>query len=476
MGYGVLGRVENWNLDRCRARNILFFQVNASESRPLPREFPLTPFEEYLYWEDRRSYPYWMVLKCIFKGKLDRERLEAAFAEAITNHPLATATLERRKGRLCWRLNPEAVPDIHFETVERRGGDPDYPRFDLAYEGALRFFVRSDASGFDFFFQIHHSAFDGLGGFQILREVFLRYGQAGDPTIEIPRVDVEALAFREDLGKTDAETRLSIWKGLLVSMVMRIRQGSPLLPHAIPADDEPPPPNWPNVVSHRFDPEAFSDLRKVAKTEKVSLNEILVRDFQVALGAWRRAEGFGRDADWIRVTVPINLRGWDDRYLSACNGVSVVTLDRQMKSLRRERRPRLLFRANEDMEAIRKQGLDRLFWKMLGIYRKLPGGIRARFGRKRGISTAVFTHLGRLFGSGPLLNAERKVVLGEAVMEDMRLTAPIRPLSLVSVDSYIYANRLSTDLHYDGRFFEEAQMRSLMEMFVAEVESSRRGE
>ncbi len=437
---------------------------------------PLTPFEEYLYWEDRRSYPYWMVLKCVFSGKLDRKRLEAVWKETLKNHPLGTATLERKKGRLCWRLNPGVVPEIHFETVERRGWDPEYPRFDLEREGALRFFVRSDANGFDFFFQVHHSAFDGLGGFQIVKEIFLRYQHAGDLSIEVPRVEVKGLAQRGDLGKTDAETRLSIWKGLLVSLLMQMRQGSPLVPHAIPADDDPPPVNWPNVLSHRFGTPVFPDLRKVAKAKKVSLNEILVRDFEVALGEWRRAQGFGRDTDWIRVTVPINLRGWDDRHLSACNGVSVVTLDRQMKSLRRERRPRLLYRANEDMEAIRKQGLDRLFWKMLGFYRTLPGGIRSRFGRKQGISTAVFTHLGRLFGSGSLLNAERKAVFGEAVMEDMRLTAPVRPLSLVSVDSYVYAERLSFDLHYDGRFLKEDEVRSLMELLVSEVERSRKGD
>jgi len=439
----------------------------------------LTPFEEYLYREDRRSYPCWMVLKCEFRGRLHRESIERAWRMALKNNPMMTATLIRGKfGRLFWQFQPDTLPPPIWKQADRRTFQLVLEPFDLEREGGVRFFIVEDEDRFDFYFQVHHAALDGLGGFQICHEILLHYQREQGHEIEIPKPRVELLEGRNRFLHGWGERIRAfprILKGVLVSSVVQGHRGLPLVPHEVPEDEDPPPPGWPNIIKYRFPVETYGALRKAARDRKVNLNEILIRDFQEAAGNWMRKKHYGDSERWIRLAVPVNLRSPGDRNLPAANRISVITLDRKLRSLSTERRSRLLFRANEDMTRVKDEGLDRTFLWMLALYRRLPGGIRARFDRRHCVSTAVLTFLGRIFSVGPLVNEDRKLEIDGAVLEDLYLVAPLRPQSLVSMDIYVYAKRLNLDFHYDPRYLPETEARELLNGFVENIKKSGAG-
>lgn len=435
--------------------------------------------EEYFYWEDRRSYPSWMVLKASFRGSLNRQALQDAYDSVIFRHPLGTALLEKdARGRLYWRLQQSVLPEIQWRDGGSERQQPRFIPYDLTREGCLRFYVVEGEGGFDIYCQVHHSAVDGLGGMQMLNDLLLQYDIEQGKPYELPPLETEGLENRNRFLETWGQRLRSFpafLQGLLAYSMMRRRNGAPLVPHKIPPDDHIAPEDWPRVISRRLDSEWYRKLRQISKAEKVSVNELVVRDFQVTLGEWRRKHGMGEEEEWIRLTVPISLRSWKMRYFTAANIVGVVTIDRQMRSLKRERRARLLFRIHEDMELLQKKGLHTFFPRLLGLYRKLPGGIPARFGRKQGLYTGVATHLGKLFSSGPQINSDRKLEVSGAVLEDLRLTAPLRPQSLVSLDTYVYANRLALDLHFDGRFLNSEQAEEILEAFIGELKQTAEG-
>jgi hypothetical protein len=88
-------------------------------------------------------------------------------------------------------------------------------------------------------------------------------------------------------------------------------------------------------------------LRIAARTVGASLNELVLRDIQVALGAWLQRHSPATPEEWTRVLVPMNVGGARVSLQSSTNALGVVLIDRRVRSL--GRRARLLHRAHEDM-------------------------------------------------------------------------------------------------------------------------------
>lgn len=391
-------------------------------------------------------------------------------------HPLLSATTERgRRGRLYWRLQPETPMLLEFVRAERASFIPEFKPFDLEREGGVRLFVVEDDNGFDFYFQGHHASMDGLGGLQVVHDLLLLYQRELGKKLEVVPKALESLPDRNRFIKGFGNRWRSIptvLKGLLVGFLAQRRRGQPLVPHVPPRDEEPALQPWPRVLCAVFPAETYGLLRRQTRKRGVTMNDILIRDFQVAMGSWRRERGYGTEEDWIRLAVPISLRKPGGSDQTASNKISLVTIDRQLRSLRKERRQRLLVRAHEDMSRVKDKGLERIFLWMLTVYRILPGGIPAHFRRERCVSSAVFGYLGRIFSVGPLANSERKLAVEGAVLENIRLTPPLRPQSLVSIDAYVYARRLRLDFHYDPRFLPEDQAQDLLDRLVANIKRS----
>jgi len=74
---------------------------------------PLTPFEQYLWTDDRPAYPMFSLIRLFFDGEILRDALEAALDEMVLRHPLLTSVVDpSARPWPAWTLRPGLRPVV----------------------------------------------------------------------------------------------------------------------------------------------------------------------------------------------------------------------------------------------------------------------------------------------------------------------------------------------------------------------------
>ncbi len=438
--------------------------------------FPLTAIEEFLFWEDRPAYPWSCFLRLRFSGQLDRDAFESAVTMALDRHPLLRSKIKKRRfGRLWWEVVDHPQPFIQWRNGPLEDGFPTATHLSLFDEIGIRFDVARDDSQSDLMIQWHHACCDGAGIFQFVNDLLIAYalvqGKASD-WLELPVLDPNRLPERGKYGLTVSRFLRMLPKqmtGLAGVRQFLTRSPMPIVPHEIRPDDEPPPEGYPAVLSWTFDAEKTAQLRKVARGQKVMMNDLMTRDLFLALATWRSQQNLTDDR-WLRMSVPVSLRLADNRRLSAANVVSLVFLDRRDGDCVDEER--LLQSIHEEMGLIKRLhlGLTFIFW--LHVRRHLPGGLKRQARRGKCDISCVFTNLGRVLARSPLPKRSGRIVSGNVTLERVEGAAPIRPHLCASFAVVLYARELTVNLHYDPRVILQDQATSLLDTFVQRIRTS----
>ena len=225
-------------------------------------------------------------------------------------------------------------------------------------------------------------------------------------------------------------------------------------------------------MTHEFTAEETIELRRSAKALAVPLNDLLARDLFLALEDWRRQHAPGKSRDWLRLTVPINLRTPADLDMPAANVISMVFLDRRPSDMADRRQ--LLQGIHAEMQQIKRLGLGLTFVLSLWAVRRLPGGL-PRMARKAQCSaTSLLSNLGTLLADAPLPRQGDRIVLGNAVLESIDAVGPLRPYTYAAFSVFSYAGQFCITLHYDPRAFSPAGASDLLEAYVRCVRQSAR--
>jgi len=439
----------------------------------MTNRLPLSLFEEYLLHDDRPAHPCWILIRFRFRGGFDHKVLSEAVDHATGRHPMLSSVVRRRwTGRWFWERVPGWRTPVTWTTGLPAHGWPVFYPMDLTREPGFRLVVAEAAGGAgmtDLVFQSHHALFDAAGAAEILQEIMICYAQISGREVALPEVREETLPARAAFNLTwrDAPGQLL---GLLVCLQLQLRKAAPVIPHRPAPDAGARPENLPSVVSRRFSAVEFRGMRDAAKRLGTGVNELLIRDFQAALGLWREAQGVNHPCEWIRLAVPVNLRRSADRFLPAVNMVSAVSLDRRADRL--GDRKRLLRRAREDMDMVKKHKLGQTFLAMLWLCRLWPGGIRCYTRRSSPQSSAMLSNLGQLFPRSPLHNKQRRLEVPGAVLEDVVMIGPCRPGTCVVLEIALYAGMLMADMHYDSRVLTASQAEGLMREFGEQLRMS----
>ena len=448
----------------------------------MPR-LPLTTFEQYLLHDDRRAYPCWMLGRLRWRGTFQHEPMERVWAETAQRHPLLASVVRKGfGGKLFWEPAPGGPAPIEWRSgppatdTANRANWPveEWAPIDLTKEPGLRWIFVEDGATTDLIIQTHHAVLDGGAIFAVIHELMLHYTRELGQAVELPELRPEMLRTRGRFGDSLWE-RLKLLPvhlaGLALAWPILRREVAPFVPHRAAADRDAPPPGLPAIVGRRFSPDDFKHIRAAAKRLGAGVNDLLTRDLFAAVGAWRAAQGVGTPLDWIRLGVPVSLRTHADRHLPAANVFSLVGLDRRAKSL--ANRDRLLRRAREDMELVKKHRLGHTFLLLLGLHRLRPGGIFRYTRRPACRATLVLTNMGQFFSPrSPLLDVAQRLAVPGAVLEDIQIGGLFRPATCATVAVGIYAGQLHADLHYDARFLTAAQAEIFMQTFEQQVRLS----
>ncbi len=429
----------------------------------------LTPFEEYLLAEDRENYPCWIVVDFIFDGRFARDSLQLAFEKVLARHPLLRSVLKKTWRGLAWQEDSSWRPQIEWIEGIAPGEWPNWTRFDLYKEPGFRLAVIDRNGQTEMICHFHHAICDGKALRDLLYDILNHYAISLGQSVETAVLRPEIFGDRNRFGNGWIDRLKALpaqFLGLFFTWRYRRRKISPLS-ESPSIDSAKLPAGYPALISRRVPESKFRKVRDEAKSLKVSVNDLFLRNLFYAIGQWKKAKEEGQPEDWIRIVVPVDMRKPVDRFLSAANVTSVVSLDRRLRSL--GNREKLLQRAHEDMDWVKNKGIRFAFWTWLRLCKFKPQGIQ-RFSHRSGCQgTIILANHCKLLTRSPLRNKDRKIVVPGAVLLDMKMVSPIRPGTTAALVVGTYAENLCADLHYDPRFHSVEEAAKLLDLFMEQI-------
>jgi hypothetical protein len=437
----------------------------------------LTPFEEFLLWEDRRSYPWSVFLKLRFHGRLDRGTLELALTRALDRHPLLRSKIEIRRGRRVW-VAGEPTPPVCWHEIPGipRDDFPRAPQMDLTVESGLRVHVFAGPDQSDVVLQVHHACCDGAGLDSFMNDLLILYAslrESGAAPWPLPAYDPQRLADRGRYGLTWLKLLGLLPRqlvGLQGAAQFLLRKPTPITPHIARPDHDEPPPGYPAGVHYRCTIEETTQLRVIARQQEATTNDVLARDLFLTLIQCRREWECDNKRDWLRMMVPMNLRSLDDRGLPAANVVSCVFLDRRDEDASDP--ARLLRSIHDEMQLIKRNRLGLTFLFSLRFCQWLPGGLKKAARNDKCTISCTFTNVGKMLQQSPLPVRDGNRLVGDLVLDDIQAIVPVRPYSCATFCTLQYAGRQAFDLHYDPGVVRADQAQRMMDLFVGRMRES----
>lgn len=438
-------------------RTLLTMPKRAAPRSVMP-ELPLTPIERYFYHDHRESHPAWIRYEFTFRGELDHAALERAWTRMAQRHPLTAAIVKERRWRgPLWRLEATR-PELEWLEAEADANEFG-DLHDLTARSGLRGVVWTTPTETELTLHLHHAVADGLGLLLIAEDLFALYACECGAPVALPAI--EELSRRRDRAALGA---VAWWRRLpwvLLGVMWGAVLGRQRVVHMQGKSEGRARRELP---ARSFSAEETTRLRKAAGAAGATLNELLIRDAQVALGAWLQRYGAARPEEWTRLLAPVYLGGPRNESRCSANALGVALIERRVKSL--GRRARLLQRAHEDMEFIRSRGLAGVFRMSMRVRGLVPGAI-ARYCRRPGArSTLVFSNLGKVFGRGPLVPPSGALTLPGAVLVSFAGWGPCRPGTSVFVVTGTYRGQQGLWVSYDPEALSVAQA----EEFASELE------
>jgi NRPS condensation-like uncharacterized protein len=439
---------------------------------------PLTSFEEYLFSDDSPAYPMTVTFRLRFSGFLDPEAFRNAFSIVMPRHPLLRATVSRKRfGGLIWTDYPDWLPTIHWHAQGDKNGFPETPFMDLTKEPGILVWVLDRDNGHDIVMQIHHCCTDGKGFLLFIEDLLIAYTMNQSPSetgVALRQLDPHGLRKR-------ATPELHGWKCLKavfmqIGVLNEIRQflmrtPAPLTDTHQVSPEKAPPAAHTAPLFFLFDQKETTQFFSAAKYFNATSNELLLRDLYLAVGAWRERKGVGHVGDWLRFSIPVNLRGSEQEKMPMANSISLLFLDVRMQDF--TDRGCLLHTIRDFMKSINRLYRKYTFIFSVGAARFLPGGLKRFTQNSKCYATTCFSNVGRVLDTVPLPLSDGKVVAGNVLLESVDIVPPpLRPHMNASFMVYTYAGRLQLGIKYDSRNLSEQNARDLLNMFVEEIRRS----
>ena len=442
---------------------------------------PLVPFEEYMFLDDRPSYPMSFFLKFVFSGECEPRALESALQSALRRHPLLSARIEEvKRNRFHWSQSP--VKEIAVRWVASDGQMLGSP-IDLFSEPGFRVSAQRHEEETELVLQFHHSCCDGIGALRFCEDLLVGYAATVSERDfrRAPRDAFRPLDSRRLRGR--GYFGLTPWKllkmahrqarGLLGARQFLMRRPVPLQPIALESDMEKLPSEYPAEFVHQLTETETASFVTAARKAGATVNDLLARDLFLAIRDYRSSRQLSKEDEWLRLSIPMNLRSPADEQLPAANMVSMIVFDRRPQDIANAQE--LLDSIHFEMQLIKKNQLGLTFPLSLQFSRPFPGAIsRLRKLCEKPIcrGTAVLSNLGRPLEDVPLARRNGKIVAGNMTLERMVFLPPIRPHTMAAFGAFTYADRLHLALHFDQRGLTAVDAEEFFVGFVSRMRES----
>jgi hypothetical protein len=437
---------------------------------------PLEAFERYMLTDDCPEYPMTFTVRMKFSGRFDEAAFRRAVRRTVARHPLFASRVEGSKRHPQWVPTDESVYlDIaDLDTVLRFPGGE---QIDLRKENGLRIWVRTGADSTEMRVQFQHCTTDGIGSYRFLEDLLCAYDAeaCGRENVKAWRpIQPDKLAQRGSFGlrwwQVMLRLPLEIW-GIIAGMVtFFFLKPTPLKTPFVPTETPTERLVLLDYPTYTFSAAETQQIREAAKRQKVTLNDLMVRDLFVAMDAWNKRLTGGKSGRLMRIVTPVSLRVAGDEDLPATNVVAMVFLDRHLGIYRN---PRILLTSiNWEMWYLKTLRLGIAFVRCAGLVGLFPGGLEFLTRSNRCYATATVSNMGQGLIETQLPRTDGKIITGDLVLEAIESAPPIRAFTSIGTTFVTYAGRLAMIMNYDRHHFTAPAAQQLLDLYIAAIKTA----
>lgn len=420
---------------------------------------PLSAFEELFLLRDHDDNPSSFFIKFEFDENLDIDRVRSSLDQVCQRHTLAGCKIERgSSGQHFWT---HCATPISIQWHERNFDEVGYPTswLDVREQRPLRVlcFPRKDA-GTTMVLHVHHVAFDGLGVLQLFENWLQLYRGAKSNSVyddrALSRRCRPRVSFWETLRLLPGQ-----WKSVRATFQVMGRKVIPLLSCEIDAKQRQA--RKPSVTTRTLSPAESKSVRSFARTNNVSTNSYLASRLYVAIDQWQQGKELVPDGSHFRLVMPFNERVANEKGMSACNHCTVISFDRSREEVRQPES--LLSSIDREVHVIKRWRLSLNFWRALGLFRKLPGGLEKHASADRVTATTLFSNLGKLDRVFEFASDMQSPV------EDIEVVPTLHRGMPIALVVYEFRGKIRISMQYDRRVLGEAEANEFADRYVEAI-------
>ena len=212
---------------------------------------------------------------------------------------------------------------------------------------------------------------------------------------------------------------------------------------------------FPGLKSFTFDAPLTKTLLNYCRQRGVTLNDLLLRDMFLAIHDWNERLNPARPGRWLRVNMPVDLRGKLHEGIPSTNVMSYTFLTRSSRDCRDRRR--LLETIGWETRMIKRWNLGLLFLDGLKASRKIPGALKLFTSGRIGFATVVHSFLGeisRRFGVR-FPHRDGRLLMGNLLFRRLIAAPPVRPMTRAAFVLNVYHGELTVSVRCDPHLFAE---------------------
>ncbi len=427
-----------------------------------------------MWADDRDEFPMVAAVDLTFSGGFDRPAFEAAARNAVARHPLLSARIQPKKWRCpSWVLD-DREPGIDWGSLETPPNDDAFGAIDLTRRAGLHLAVRNFGSTFSLQVRLHHACCDGVAIFQFLEDLLAGYSSlvtSTAPNLSLRPLQPALLRTRgrfplvsSGLREWTSDTRVGLRETWKFTRVDPVALAGPRRAGKSPGGRH-------GCAELRAGPALLAELRRAAAGRHTTLNDLLLATLFLAIRDWNDEYGHPNPNDSIRILMPCNLRGPDHEAMPATNYMSYAFLTRQVKDCGEP--TTLLPSVKRETEFIRTTNASLMFIRGLHVASRVPGTIRRMTPEDRCLATAVLSNMSdptRSFAA-PFPRERGKLVVGDAVLEEILAWTPLRPLTRAGLIITTYASQLSITAKCDPHVFSNASADEFLATYRTRLEA-----
>ncbi|MDR1291630.1 MAG: condensation domain-containing protein [Planctomycetaceae bacterium] len=431
---------------------------------------PLTVFEKYMLLDDSPAYPMDSFRYLRFSGEFDIELFELSIASVVRFQPLLSSRIRHDKWLgFIWEQIDQPLFIKKINTNASTADSPVPEQIDIFNEAGFKVYIVSGSDGYSVLFQFHHTVSDGLGEMDLIADILTDYNDRVNGKIPIENtrnLDPSLLKYRGSSGLTIAKYFRFFIDTAFTTNQLLFRFPSPILPctkRDLSVYDE----DYYKYIASELSTELTSDYFSFAKKNKVTVNDLLISDLFLSMNKFRQECGNSRRKAWMRISMPISLRGEEHKMMPASNNVTMVFLDRRNSDCADAEK--LLRGVNRETQWIKRAEQKHVLLLSLRICDLMPHGLELMLWSMACRATVVLSNLGKVFDK---VQVPRRfdgcLVVGNAILEEVNASPPIRFGTLASISALTYAGKLRIILRFDKKNLPKEKATQLLEIYTTQ--------